>query len=121
MNVNRFTEKLQEALGRAQSAAVAAHHQAVDVEHLASALLEDEQGLAASIAKIAGADVAAVRQKLADELRKIPSVTGAEADAGQAYITQRLNRVLTRAEQEAGKLKAEYDSVGPVLIAMLED
>ena len=36
MNVNRFTEKLQEGLARAQSAAVSAHHQAVDVEHLAS-------------------------------------------------------------------------------------
>ena len=47
-------EKLQEALGRAQSTAISAHHQAVDVEHLASALLEDDQGLAASIVKIAG-------------------------------------------------------------------
>src|SRR6201997_5370832 len=121
INANRLTEKLQEALGRAQSAAVAAHHQAVDVEHLASALLEDEQGLAASIVKIAGADAAAIREKLADELRKIPSVTGSGADAGQAYITQRLNRVLTRAEQEAGKLKDDFVSVEHVLIAMLDE
>jgi ATP-dependent Clp protease ATP-binding subunit ClpB len=121
MNVNRFTEKLQEGLGRAQNIAVTAHHQAVDVEHLASALLEDDQGLAASILKIAGADVAAVRQKLSEELRKIPSVTGSGADAGQAYITQRLNRVLARAEQEAGKLKDEYVSVEHVLIAMLDE
>src|SRR5579883_1840037 len=121
MNVNRFTEKLQEGLGRAQSLAVSAHHQAVDVEHLASALLEDDQGLTASIVKIAGADLAALRRKLSDELRKIPSVTGSGADAGQAYITQRLNRVLTRAEQEAGKLKDEYVSVEHVLIAMLDE
>jgi ATP-dependent Clp protease ATP-binding subunit ClpB len=121
MNVNRFTEKLQEGLGRAQNTAVAAHHQAVDVEHLASALLEDEQGLAASIVKIAGADLAAIRQRLSDELRKVPSVTGSGADAGQAYVTQRLNRVLTRAEQEAGKLKDEYVSVEHVLIAMLDE
>ena len=72
MNANRFTEKLQEALGRAQSAAVSAHHQAVDAEHLAVAMFEDDQGLAASILKLAGADVAAVRQKLAEELRKMP-------------------------------------------------
>ena len=82
MNVNRFTEKLQEALGRAQSAAVSAHHQAVDVEHLASALLEDEQGLASCILKLAQVDVANVRRKLADELRKIPSVSGSGADSG---------------------------------------
>ena len=59
INANRLTEKLQEALGRAQNAAVSAHHQAVDVEHLASALLEDEEGLAASILKLAGATMSA--------------------------------------------------------------
>src|SRR5216683_798070 len=105
MNINRYTEKLQEALGRAQNAAVAAHHQAVDIEHLAAAFLEDEEGLGASILKIAGADLNKVRAQLKDELRKIPSVSGSGADAGQTYVTQRLNRVLTRAEQEAGKLK----------------
>ncbi len=121
MNVNRFTEKLQEALGRAQSTAVSAHHQAVDIEHLASALLEDEQGLAASILKLAEVDVANVRRKLADELRKIPSVSGSGADSGQTYVTQRLNRVLTRAESEAGKLTDEFVSVEHVLIAMLDE
>ena len=121
MNVNRFTEKLQEALGRAQSAAVTAHHQAIDVEHLAAALLEDEQGLASQILKLAGADSAAIRGKLQDELRKLASVSGGGYDAGQAYLTQRLNRVLASAEREAGKLKDEYVSIEHVLIAMLDE
>ncbi|MGH7932504.1 MAG: Clp protease N-terminal domain-containing protein, partial [Candidatus Binataceae bacterium] len=121
MNVNRFTEKLQEALSRAQSAAASAHHQAVDVEHLAAALLEDGEGLASSILKIAGVDTASVSRKLDDEMRKIPSVSGSGADAGQTYATQRLSRVLARAEQEAGKLKDEYVSVEHVLIAMLDE
>src|SRR5712671_2300872 len=121
VNANRLTEKLQEALGRAQNAAVAAHHQAVDIEHLAAAFLEDEEGLGASILKIAGADLNKVRAQLRDELRKIPSVSGSGADAGQTYVTQRLNRVLTRAEQEAGKLKDEYVSIEHVLIAMLDE
>src|ERR1700682_5479095 len=121
VNDNRLTEKLQEALGRAQNLAVTAHHQAVDVEHLASALLEDEEGLAASILKLAGATLSTVRSKLSDELRKIPSISGSGYDAGQTYITQRLNRVLARAEQEAGKLKDEYVSIEHVIIAMLDD
>ncbi len=121
MNVNRFTEKLQEALGRAQSSAVSAHHQGVDVEHLASALLEDEQGLTSSILKLAGADVAGIRRKLEDEIRKLPSVSGGGADSGQTYVTQRLSRVLTRAESEAGKLTDEFVSVEHVLIAMLDE
>ena len=62
-----------------------------------------------------------VRRKLADELRKIPSISGSGYDAGQTYVTQRLSRVLARAEQEAGKLKDEYVSIEHVLIAMLDE
>src|SRR5579885_2476622 len=121
MNPGRFTEKLQEALSRAQNLAVSAHHQAVDVEHLAAAMLEDDQGLTASVLKLAGVDPAAIRQKLSDELRKVPSVSGSGADTGQTYMTQRLSRVLARAEQEAGKLTDEYVSLEHVLIAMLDE
>src|SRR5579863_1080345 len=121
MNANRFTEKLQEALGRAQNAALSAHNQAVDVEHLLASLLEDHEGLASSILKLTGVDRDAVSRKLTAELAKIPKVTGGGADSGQVYATQRLGRVLARAEQEAGKLKDEYVSVEHVLIAMLDE
>src|ERR1700735_4062805 len=121
MNANRFTEKLQEALGRAQNAALSAHNQAVDVEHLLASLLEDNEGLASSILKLTGIDRDAVSRKLDAELAKIPHVTGGGADSGQIYAAQRLGRVLARAEQEAGKLKDEYVSVEHVLIAMLDE
>src|SRR5260370_36927881 len=121
MNANRFTEKLQEALGRAQNAALTGHNQAVDVEHLLTALLEDDDGLASSIIALSGVDRAALRSKLDIELGKIPRVTGSGSDSGQVYATQRLGRVLARAEQEAGKLKDEYVSVEHVLIAMLDE
>src|ERR1700689_3455477 len=121
MNANRFTEKLQEALGRAQNAALSPHNQAVDVEHLLAALLEDNEGLASSILKLTGVEGDAVSRKLSAELAKIPKVTGGGADSGQIYAAQRLGRVLARAEQEAGKLKDEYVSVEQVLIAMLDE
>jgi ATP-dependent Clp protease ATP-binding subunit ClpB len=118
---SRFTEKLQEALGRAQNAALSAHNQAVDVEHLLAALLEDDEGLVSSVLKLAGVDRAIVRRKLADELAKIPHVTGGGTESSQVYATQRLGRVLARAEQEAGKLKDDYISVEHLLIAMLDE
>ena len=118
---SRFTEKLQEALGRAQNAALSSHNQAVDVEHLLAALLEDDQGLVSSVLKLGGVEIATARRKLADELAKVPKVTGGGTDAGQVYATQRLGRVLARAEQEAGKLKDDYISVEHVLIAMLDE
>src|SRR6202166_5457493 len=118
---SRFTEKLQEALGRAQNAALSAHNQAVDLEHLLAALLEDDEGLASSILKLAGVDRAVVRRKLADELAKVPRVTGGGTDSSQVYATQRLGGLLARAEQEAGRLKDDYISVEHVLIAMLDE
>ncbi|MGH7814573.1 MAG: ATP-dependent chaperone ClpB [Candidatus Binataceae bacterium] len=121
MDANRFTQKLQEALGRAQNAALKAHHQAVDAEHLLAAFLEDDDGLASSIVTLAGADRGAIRKRLEAELKKLPGVTGGGADAGQVYATQRLGRVLARAEQEAGQLKDDYISVEHVLIAMLDE
>jgi len=121
MNQNRFTEKLQEALGRAQATALAAHNQSIDVEHLLAAMIEDNEGIASSILSLAGVDRAAVRKKLADELAKLPKVTGAGADSGQVYMTQRLGRVLSRAEQEAGKLKDDYISVEHAIIAILDE
>jgi ATP-dependent Clp protease ATP-binding subunit ClpB len=121
MNANRFTEKLQEALSSAQNAALSAHNQAVDVEHLLAALLQDSEGLASSILTLTGVDRATVQKKLDAELKKIPQVSGAGTDTAQVYATQRLGRVLARAEQEAGKLKDEYVSVEHVLIAILDE
>ena len=121
MDANRFTEKLQEALGRAQSRALAAHHQAIDVEHLMAALLEDEQGLATAVLGLAGVDVKRVRQRLDDEIQRIPQVTGSGTDSSQVYMTQRLGRVLAQAEQEASKLKDDYVSIEHVLAAVLAD
>src|ERR1700693_1158358 len=121
MNANRYTEKLQEALGRAQNAALSAHNQAVDVEHLLASLLEENEGLASAILKLTGRDRDEVCRKLSAELAKIPHVTGGGADSGQVYATQRLGRVLARAEKEAGKLNDEYVSVEHVLIAVLDE
>src|SRR5882672_8922920 len=121
MNLNRFTEKAQEALGRAQSLAVTKQNQGVDVEHLLLALLEDEQGLGNSVLKLAGVDTGILRTKVEAELAKIPRVSGTGADASQAYVTQRLGRVLARAEQEADKLKDEYVSVEHLLLAIFSE
>ena len=59
MDINRFTEKLQEAIRSAQSKAVRYGHQQIDVEHLLAALLEQEGGLAPSILTKAGVNVEA--------------------------------------------------------------
>src|SRR6185503_19499931 len=68
MDMNRITEKVQEALQLAQSEASRRSNQQIDVEHMLAALLAQEGGLAASILKRAGADVHLVSTRLNEEL-----------------------------------------------------
>jgi ATP-dependent Clp protease ATP-binding subunit ClpB len=121
MDINRFTEKAQEALSAAQGKAIRASHQQVDVEHLLSALLEQERGLAASILTRAGAPVDVLKRRVEQELERLPRVSSPSGGADQVYITARLNRLLTQAEDEAKRLKDQYLSVEHLLLAMLED
>jgi ATP-dependent Clp protease ATP-binding subunit ClpB len=121
MDINRFTEKLQEAIRSAQSKAVRYGHQQIDVEHLLDALLEQENGLAPSILAKAGLNVESLSQRLAAELDRMPKVSGSTGGPDQVYVTARLNRLLTAAEDEARQLKDDYVSVEHVLLAALAD
>jgi ATP-dependent Clp protease ATP-binding subunit ClpB len=121
MDLNRFTEKSQDALRRAQALATRRRHQGVDVEHLLAALLEEREGLAAAFLAAAGIAPSAVQERLEQDLQRLPQVSGPGVEAQQGYVTQRLMRLLTQAEDEAKALKDEYVSVEHLLLAMLEE
>jgi ATP-dependent Clp protease ATP-binding subunit ClpB len=120
MDFNRFTEKLQEAVRAGQAKAVRYGNQQVDVEHLLAALLEQEGGLASSILTRAGVDVNALGKRVTAELERLPKVSGSASGMDQIYVTARLNKLLTAAEDEAAKLKDEYISVEHVLLAAVD-
>jgi ATP-dependent Clp protease ATP-binding subunit ClpB len=121
VDINKLTEKLQEALSSAQSKAVRYSHQQVDVEHLLLALLEQERGLASSILNKANVDTESLKRNIEQELARLPKVTGPTGEPGQVYVTSRLNRLLTQAEDESKRLGDEYVSVEHVLLAMTDD
>jgi len=121
MNLQRLTEKSQEALRSAQALAIRRSHQGVDAEHLLAALLESDQGLATSLIQRAGGNARNLREAVERELQKIPQVTGSAPAADQVYVTQRLAQLLTKAEDEAQALKDEYVSIEHILLAMLGD
>ena len=118
MDLNRLTEKSQEALHGAQALATRRHHQGVDVEHLLAALVEQQNGLAPALLAAAGIAPSAVRDGIEQELNKLPHVSGPGMDTQQVYVTQRLAQLLTQAEDEAKNLKDEFVSVEHLLLAM---
>jgi ATP-dependent Clp protease ATP-binding subunit ClpB len=121
MDINRLTEKAQEALRAAQSLATTLGHQQIDVEHLLVAMLDQEQGLARSILEKSGVDAGLVRRRVEAELDKLPKVSSTAGGPGEVYITQRLNRLLAQAEDEAKRLKDEYVSIEHLLLAIVDD
>ncbi|MEO3811626.1 ATP-dependent chaperone ClpB [Sphaerisporangium sp. B11E5] len=121
MDVNRLTQRSQEALHDAQTKAVRHGHTEVDGEHLLLALVEQPDGLAPRLLAAAGADPDKLLLELEAELERRPRVTGPGAGPGQVYVTQRLARVFDAADREARRLKDEYVSVEHLLMALLDE
>src|ERR1700680_1275067 len=121
MDFNRFTEKMQEAVHAAQSLALQHGNQQIDVEHLLLALLDQEGGLAPSILNKADSRVEALKTHVQQEINRLPKVSGPSGGPDQVYVTQRITKLLTQAEQEAKRLKDEFVSVEHVLLATTED
>ncbi len=116
MRPDRLTTKAQEALTDAQTEARRRDHQAVDVEHLALALLAQQDGMARPLLEKIGADPGLVASRIEDELRAQPKVQG-----GEQHLAQRLAKALDRADDEAKRLKDDYVSVEHLLLAVAQD
>jgi ATP-dependent Clp protease ATP-binding subunit ClpB len=121
MDMNRLTQKSQEALQDAQTKALRLGHTEVDGEHLLLALLDQPDGLVPRLLTQAGGDADRLRAEIEADLSRRPKVTGPGAAPGQVFVTQRLSRLLDTAEREAHRLKDEYVSVEHLLIALLEE
>ncbi|OPX36953.1 MAG: ATP-dependent chaperone ClpB [Desulfobacteraceae bacterium 4484_190.1] len=121
MDLNKFTVKSQEALQNAQTKAIKYGHQEVDGEHLFLALIEQSEGLVPQLIKRMNVQIETVQRMIEEELDKKPRVTGPGTEPGKVYITQRLNRLLVKAEEEAQALKDEYISVEHLFLAFTDE
>lgn len=121
MNMNKLTQKSQEAFYDAQNSAIRHGHQEVDGEHLALALINQENGLIPKLLEKMNVPVQNISAALEMELRKRPRISGAGQEAGKIFVSQRLSSLLVKAEDEADKLKDEFVSVEHIFLALLEE
>ena len=121
MDTARLTQKAQEALQAAQAKAIRYGHQEIDGEHLLLALLEQSDGLVPGLLRKIGVPVPTLKARVEQNLEGLPRVEGGATEAGKAYVTNRLNRLLVRAGDEAGCLKDEYISVEHLLLAFVDE
>jgi ATP-dependent Clp protease ATP-binding subunit ClpB len=121
VNVDKLTQKSQEALAEAQSIATRLGHAEVDGEHLLMALIDQPEGLVPRLLLQAGTDTGALRADLERELNRRPRVSGPGATPGQVSVTRHLAAVLDTAEREAKRLNDDYVSVEHLVLALAED
>ena len=122
MDMNRLTQKSQQALQEGQSIATRMGHTEVDSEHVLLALLLDPDGLAPRVLSLAGADVGGAARRCRGPVEPPSEGVRVRHDARDRYsITQRLSRVLEYADREARRLKDEYVSVEHLLLGLVEE
>ena len=118
-DLNKLTQRAQQAVQGARELAVRLGHQQVDVEHLLLELLVQEDGLVPRLLERMGVGVSALRARVEEALERRPKVSG-DTEAGKIYVTQALNEMLVRAADQAKRLKDDYVSVEHLLLAMVE-
>jgi len=115
MQLDRFTEKAQEAIVAAQELAQRLDSPVLDAEHLLSALIEPDDSVPAETLRRLGVDLPAFRAELAGLLAKRARIQG-----GQITLDARAKRVIDRAQAEAKRLGDEYTSTEHLLLGTAE-
>ena len=118
MNVDKMTLRVQQALNDANATAVKYTNSQIDLIHLFSALVEQEDGLVPNIFTKMGVPVKNLISSINAELDRLPKVTG--EGLGNVYITRKVDEVLVKAEEISKKFEDSYVSVEHLMLAIMD-
>ncbi len=115
MDIEKYSERVRGFIQSAQTMALSRNNQQFTPEHLLKVLVDDEEGLAASLIARAGGDVKAVQMGVETALNALPRVEGGN---GQLYLAQPLAKVFSTAEEIAKKAGDSFVTVERLLTAL---
>ncbi len=113
MNINRFTEKAQEAIIGAQNLAGELNHAEITPEHLLVVLVEQDGGIVPSVLRKLNLDPGRVAQDARGLLQSVPKAYGADV-----RFSPRVKLITDAASAEAQRLQDEYVSTEHLLVAL---
>jgi len=113
MNINKFTEKAQEAIVGAQNLAGELSHAEITPEHLLVTLVEQQGGIVPSVLRKLNLDPAAVARDARALLTSAPKAYGADL-----RFSPRIKLITDSAQTEAQRLQDEYVSTEHLLVAL---
>jgi ATP-dependent Clp protease ATP-binding subunit ClpB len=117
MNVNRYTERTQEALVEAQTIAGRKHNTQVEQVHVLLALLDQDGGVATSILRRLEVDLPLLKAQVEVEVDRLPTVSGSNY---QPTFSADMASILQSAMDKAEHMHDEYVSVEHLVLAMAD-
>src|SRR3954462_7102211 len=117
MNINKYTEKAQEAILGAQQLADREGNPEILPEHLLLTLVEQREGIVPEIVRKMNVDPAVIATAVRAEIDKLPHAHG----GAQPGLSARPRKVTDTAESEAERLKDEYVSTEHLFVAIASE
>jgi len=118
MRQDKLTTKFQEALGDAQSLALAHDNQFLEPVHLLAAILHDKDGSAVSLLERAGVNVSGLTRAADQAIENLPKVSGT---SGDIQVSRDLANALNLTEKEAMKRGDEFIATEMFLLALSDE
>ncbi len=118
MRLDRLTSKFQEAISDAQSLALGKDHQFIEPIHIMAALLDQQGGSTRPLLTVVGCKVDDFRNRLTQELDRLPRVSGVDGDI---QISSQLGRMLNMCDKLAQQRQDQFISSEMFLLAALDD
>ena len=115
MDYEKLTNRSKELIQDVIKLAAGQKHQYISPEHLLQALLDDKSGQAADLIVKSGGSLIQIRNRLAEQLGKIPQVMG---EGTQSLMSQDFTRVMLEAEKLADKANDKYVTLERILQAL---
>jgi ATP-dependent Clp protease ATP-binding subunit ClpB len=116
-NMNKLTEKAQEALVAAQRLAEERRNTQLEPEHLLHALVSQEGGVVPAVLDKLGVAPRTLLPEIDTALAGLARASG----PSQLYVSPRLRQVWETAQSEAERLKDEYISAEHFLLGLADD
>src|SRR5204862_237802 len=114
MDINKYTEKAQEAILTAQRLAEQMSHAQIEPEHVLTALVEQRDGIVPELLRKMAVDPAVIGRAARDLLAQLPQAYG----GSQPGLSPRLKLIGDLAQAEAGRLKDEYVTTEHLFVAI---
>lgn len=115
MRQDKLTTKFQQALGEAQSLALAHDNQYIEPVHLLLAVMNDQEGSASSLIERSGGNAKRVRDEAQAAVERLPKVTGT---SGDVQVSRDLISALNLTEKEAMQRGDQFISTEMFLLAL---